>query len=180
VKSLRIEGIRFKIVLISFVVALCIVFPAKYLGHRKLVVEPIYEAFSRIKGVKKVELTETDGKMKLVINLDDVEQLELVMQQILDQVEHFQRPMQLVITDQANQKLEHVYHQMHFAIEQGITLGTFVEMAQNIESIAQANQILSRVAVDRDYVYVQLQDGEHYLYQVISRNSEMLIGRLKG
>jgi len=52
-------------------------------------------------------------------------------------------------------------------------------MAERIEQLASEYQIKFTLKVDGNYVYLQLHDGDDYLYQIVSRREKSLISRLE-
>ena len=59
---MKLEGVRIKAVLVVFIVVLGLALFGQYFAHQKLVIEPIYQAFSGIEAVEAVELIENDGQ----------------------------------------------------------------------------------------------------------------------
>lgn len=177
-KRLKLEGVRIKAVLIVFIIVLSLMLLGQYLLRKKLVIQPIYEAFAGIESVSSVALVENGEQLTLTLTLQEVGRLDDAINEIFQTADQFSMPFQIQIKDQADDKLESVYHQMHYMIEQSITQGNFVEMAETIEEVAESNQIYHRLKIDRSYVYLQLHHGNNYLYQVISRHDQPRIVRL--
>lgn len=169
---MEFKGYRIGIILVVFIVSLGLSFGAQYLSHQKRVIAPIYERFLTIPGVLDIDLTSEGGKTNLVIILAEVEKLDLTIKQVLNEATDHNIIERIIIVDQTSPKLEDVYYQMHFTIEQALELGTFEDMALAIAQVAQANDVHQRSSLDRNYVYLQLHDGEYYYYQVFSRNKE--------
>ena len=147
-------------------------------AHRKLVIEPMYQAFANIDGVKGVELTEQDDQITLTLDLGAVERLDVLVAEIKVAAAGFSQPVKVKLKDNINHMLAKAYDRMHIAVEQGIATGHFVEMAEQIEQLAAEYSIDFTLKVDGDYVYLQLLDGDNFLIQVISRHEESLITRL--
>lgn len=177
--GLRLDDIRINVVIVVFVIVLGLALALQYFTHRKLVIEPIYQAFANIEGVIGVDLAEQDDQIVLTLALAEVEQLDMLAAEISSTAAQFAKPLQIIIKDKANQTLKAAYDQMHFAVEQGIATGYFVEMAERIEQLASEYQIKFTLKVDGNYVYLQLHDGDDYLYQIVSRREKSLISRLE-
>lgn len=175
---MKLEGVRIKAVLVVFIVVMGLALFGQYFAHQKLVIEPIYQAFSGIEAVEAVELIENDGQLTLTLTLGEVAELDDLVNEILMTAARYSQPFQILIKDTADGKLEAVYHEMHFVIEQGVIHGNFVEMAKEIQRLADAHQVKYRVKVDRGNVYLQLHDQDRYLYQVVSRQDQPVLLRL--
>lgn len=173
------KGIRIKVVLIVFLLVLGIGLGSLYISHQRRVIEPIKKAFLSVEGVTEVKLEENQLGMEITITLDQLEKLDVTMQQILSQANQLSVPVQLGIKDQATEELLAAYHQMHFVIEEAIILGNFQEMSDQIGSIANEFQISHRVYLDRNYVYLHLEDQNNYYYNIINRNDNLPVTRLE-
>lgn len=176
---MEFKGIRVKIVLIVFLLVLVIGLVGLYVSHQKRVIEPIKQTFMSVEGVTDVKLEENQIGMGLVLTLDQLEKLDVTMNQVLSRANQLSIPVQLVIEDQPSESLINAYHDMHFIIEEAIILGNFQEMATEIEAIANQYQVGHRVSIDRDYVYLQLNDQTNYFYHVINRNDSLSVSRLE-
>lgn len=176
---MRLDDIRINVVVIIFIVVLGFAVGLQQFFHKKMVIEPVYQAFASIEGVEGVELKERDGMIVLTLSLADVEHLHTVAAKISSAAARFSQPFQILIKDQPNETLKAAYEQMHFALEQGIATGYFVEMAERIEELALKHKVDFALRIDGSYVYLQLHDGGYYLYQIVSRRDQPLIARLE-
>ena len=64
--------------------------------------------------------------------------------------------------------------EMQFVIEEAVMVGNFQEMAEELQAIADSYDLEAKLGIDREYVYVQLEDGSHTLYRMIYRDQEVL------
>ena len=79
-------------------------------------------------------------------------------------------PAKIVVTDDRDALLEQAYYKMHFAIQESLQRGTFTAAEDAVAREAAAAQLkTARLYVDSDRVYLQLADGDHYLYEVFGR-----------
>jgi len=179
VKRLRLDDIRINVVVVVFIVVLGLAMSLQYFIHKKAVIEPIYQAFANIDGVESVELQEQDGRIILMLALTEVEQLHTLAAEIGETAARFSQPIRILFKDRPNETLKAAYDQMHFALEQGIATGYFVEMAERIAELAGKYQVDYALRIDGNYVYLQLHDGGNYLYKVVSRQEQPLIARLE-
>ena len=84
------------------------------------------------------------------------------------------------ITDNSNDLLDRAYHQMHFAIQEALTVGNFRVMAEEVARIADEFDIQQRISVDNNYIYVQLWTEQNILYRVVARDGSILVKTIDG
>ncbi len=169
---LKFKGLRLKIVLLVFMVTLVVALSIQYLSYEKRVIEPIVRVFSEIEGVNEIEANRQRSGIKLIISLDNLIRFEQVMQEILAQAEEFGLLSQIEFKDNANDKLEKVYHAMHYAIWQAVEKGDFSQMGVIASDIAKENNVEQNIYIEHDYVFVQLLDKDNYFYQIIGRHQQ--------
>jgi hypothetical protein len=80
--------------------------------------------------------------------------------------------------DNRTPKLQSLYEQASFAIQEAIATGNFQAMQKSVSRLAAANKVQSNISVDSYNVYLELRDeqGSGYLYEVIPRTSQVAIG----
>lgn len=174
------KGFRVKIVIMVFIIGLGIFMIGQYFNHQKRVIEPIYHTFSSIEAVDEVMVEERDSQILVVLSFKNRDQLEKDIRQVLLTANQISLPIEILVQDNANDRLEEVYHQMHFAVEQAVSNGDFIDLEDRIKQIAAENRVQSRLTVDREYICLQLHEGKNYLYQIISREQEPIIKRFTG
>lgn len=177
---MEFRGFRIKIVLLVFIITLSLALGVQYFSYQKRVIEPIIREFSEFDGVIQIEAKRLHSGIKLIISLGNCDRFDKVMSNILSAAEGYDSLLTIEIKDAANIKLEEVYHQMHYAIEQAVMLGDFREMAIVIEEIAQQNSLKHRVTIDSEYVFLQLHDADNYFYQLIGRQKQPIAVRFDG
>lgn len=177
---MNFKGYRIGIILFVFCISLGLVLGITRFTHQHRVIEPIYETFQSIDGVKDVSLEEQGQHLRVVLTLEQVHRLEKTISQIIQTAEEFGLTEQIIIVDQANELLEETFYKIHLAIEEAIAIGNFQEMAETIQEILAATNINHRVYVNQDYIFVQLHYQESYLYQVFSRHEGISVIRQPG
>lgn len=52
-------------------------------------------------------------------------------------------------------------------LHEGLAKGNYVEMINQVTKVAKSQHIQARITMDGQYIYIQLQEGSHYLYSVM-------------
>lgn len=177
---MKFKGYRVGIILAVFIVSLGLVIGVNRFTHQRRVIAPIYQVFQAIEGVKSTEIEEQPQGLRVKVTLEQVNELEEVMDEILFQVEELGLLRQVDIVDNPNEALKKTFYKMHFVIEQAVALGNFQEMAETINQIAVAENVTQRMFVNKDYVFIQLHQGDYYLYHTSSRQDGINVKRKSG
>jgi len=82
---------------------------------------------------------------------------------------------QLVLLDSRTPRLQVLFEDFQFSIQEAISTGSFEEMHQTVRKIAEAENVNYKISVDSYNVYVQLRDQKGYLYEIIPRWPQLAI-----
>ena len=138
----------------------------------RTVTKPLENSVRQVAGITSVRAVDSSGKLKLDVTLGQVldfhETYSLLSRRINEIVG--KRDYELNILDNRNQQLEEAYYVMHFDIEEAIATGGFSRMASALETKSKDFGLSgSRVFVDQQGVYLQIESGASYLYAVFPR-----------
>lgn len=172
-------NLKIPIIAITFVLSLGLAMLGQQLLFQKTVSAPLQTTFAEIPGVSAVQLKDENGKTNVVLRLAG-NQIDL--SQVYTQVEQVARQRlgnrfgQVVLKDERTAALNEAFYRMHFALQQGIATGQFVEMARAVEQEAASLGLDHfRVYVGDRHVFVQLHQDDHSLYTVLPRTTSNAI-----
>ncbi|NLV92684.1 MAG: hypothetical protein GX030_09885 [Firmicutes bacterium] len=163
---------RISIIVITLVIVTLLGVAGQRLLYMQKVERPLKERFLAITGVESFELLEVPGGQELVVAVaKDVDlprlyrQLQATAREVLGS-----DGGEIEILDQSSPTLEEVLHRVHFVIQEGIATGRFTVMNDSVAQV-MVNEGISnyKLAVDSDNVYLQIGQGENYLYSVFPR-----------
>jgi hypothetical protein len=123
----------------------------------------------QISGVVSAKVVNNNGlkEMDVVTNkLTNLRQASLALQKLADNL-----PIRFL--DQNNDALKKVFGQIQFALQEGIALGNFKEMEQNVRIQAEKAGIQLELEIDNDAIYVILNQGDAQLLEVIERHGQV-------
>jgi len=165
--------INFKLVILIIVIALVTFFGGNYLFNHYNVSQPLINELIEMEEIKEVELLTNSGKTDIEIkpdnNIDNFYVFYDRINKIADN--HLEDSKgQINILNNSNQHLEKIYHDIHFALYEGISSSEFTVMKDNIDEIINNKQLSEyNLWVDNEKVYLQLVDANNYLYKIVPR-----------
>lgn len=164
-----LKGIKWQIVLITFVVVFGFLFAGFQLYQNKILPDKISKDVSTVKFVKMVTIsTDTNGYI-MKVRLGEVENLMETYKEIENKVNKYPVKINILLIDNSNEKLNNVYYNSQFSIYEGIQKGDYMKMYDTIREISSKNSVRSYVYIDKQNIYLDLRDRSHYLYKIIPR-----------
>ncbi|MGE5391317.1 MAG: hypothetical protein ACM3PE_09675 [Deltaproteobacteria bacterium] len=76
----------------------------------------------------------------------------------------------IVIVDKRNTELQKAFDYLQPAVYEAAANSTFVSLQRELDQYLRSKNIDYQIYIDNDRLYLQMEDGDYYLYQVIDRN----------
>jgi len=166
------RNIRIAVVILSSVVVFGVLYAGNIWLTRRTVMQPLERSLREIAGVTDVKIAETSTEVSVNVKMGAMPDLRTAYLEIDKHVKDLasRKQIDLHIEDRRSPALEDAYYNIHFDVQQAIATGGFAQMADNVGKKMKALGIEKyRVFVDSDDVYVQMQQGSDYLYEVVPR-----------
>jgi hypothetical protein len=77
------------------------------------------------------------------------------------------RKVEIRLSDRPDATLTEAWNRMVFGIREGIAHGRFTMIPKTVKQVAEREGIQYRLGMDKNFVYVELHRGDHYLYQIL-------------
>ena len=168
---MNIKGIRLPVVVLTVVMVLAVLFGIQYIYHKVNVEQPLFKLYSQTKAVQKFEIDNKSNVTEVNIDLKKTDNLQQTYQKLyLTTVKVLgKNNFQLKIKDNRNKDLENAYYSMQFIINEALMRGNFSQMAQVINEKASETKAVSKVFIDDQNIYIQLEKENSYLYEIVPR-----------
>ncbi|UZQ83135.1 hypothetical protein OEI98_000140 [Thermoanaerobacter sp. RKWS2] len=166
-----LKGIKWQIVLITFVVVFGFLFASFQLYQNKILPDKISKDVSTVRFVKMVTISTDTNGYTIKVRLGEVENLMETYKEIENKVNKYPVKINILLIDNPNEKLNNVYYNSQFSIYEGIQKGDYMKMYDTIKEISSKNNVISYVYIDKQNIYLDLRDGSHYLYKIIPREA---------
>ncbi len=169
------RGIKVNYVIIIVIIALIIYFTGNFIINRYNIEKPLLSEIVDIEGIKNCQLEESNGITKLIITLNNSADLYQIYHEVNNKATEKlgNDKYTIKINNKENKNLQNVYFKAHYAIFEGIATKKFTAMNENIENIAQENNLMDyKLWIDNQNIYLKLADRETVLYRIISRTGD--------
>ncbi len=169
----RLNDLRLWLVLLAFLGTVGILFGGQKLATRFRSEDPARRSISAIKGVRNFKVKRLSEGLIVELKLDKVGNLETILDMIKQKVElHYNQPVQYFqINGRPDQKLKQVRYDLSFYLEEALVSGRYIQLKQAMEGF---RPVKARVYLGTDFVYIQLENDNHYLYEAIPRRSKIV------
>ncbi|MDK2815010.1 MAG: hypothetical protein PWP18_923 [Thermoanaerobacter sp.] len=165
------KGIKWQIVLVTFVVVFGFLFASFQLYQNKILPDKISKDVSTVKFVKMVTISTDNNGYIMKVRLGEVENLMETYKEIENKVNKYPVKINILLIDNPNEKLNNVYYNSQFSIYEGIQKGDYMKMYDTIREVSSKNGVKAFVYIDKQNIYLNLRDGSHYLYKIIPREA---------
>ncbi|MBT1279089.1 hypothetical protein VTU32_07500 [Thermoanaerobacter sp. CM-CNRG TB177] len=165
------KGIKWQIVLVTFVVVFGFLFASFQLYQNKILPDKISKDVSTVKFVKMVTISTDSNGYIMKVRLGEVENLMETYKEIENKVNKYPVKINILLIDNPNEKLNNVYYNSQFSIYEGIQKGDYMKMYDTIREVSSKNGVKAFVYIDKQNIYLNLRDGSHYLYKIIPREA---------
>ncbi len=163
------HGFRVHIIIISVILGLLVFAGGQWLYEKYNYDEPLDKTLSSNKAVESYKLSGEDQPVTVELKLKNVEnlgktygELDNSLREVLGGKEY-----KIKLVDNRNRQLENIYYHSQFAVYEAMARGNYREMEQYISRQAAAAGAQANVFMDQEAVYVQIKNGDYYLYEII-------------
>lgn len=171
------QGLRIPVIIVIFVSVLGLAILTESLVHGRQVTSPLVSTLQTVPGVTDARVDGRGKSTAVHVHLADGIDLITVFPQLIAIKERYLGPGMgnLHVSDARNEKLTRVYYDLRFQIEEALATGHFTRMASEVAEAALMYSLTDHhIFMDSDNVYLQLHQGEAYLYEVVPRRSEIM------
>lgn len=164
----------------ALVTVLIISFSSYYLYKRFGIDAPLEKKIESLEGVEDTKATrfrdgyEIDISMKKVANLQEAYiSIDRAVKDALSQKEY-----SLHLSDKPNQSLQDFMQHMQPAIFESLAANRFIWLDEELSRRTREAGLQYKLYVDQEHLYLQVEDGENYIYQIIDREKSQTVKSL--
>lgn len=169
----RLNNLRIWLILLAFLGTVGVLFGGQKLAAKFQIENPVRNTIKAIKSVKDFQIKEISNGLIVELKIGKVGNLETVLDLVKHKVEqYYEQPVRYFnISGLPDEKLQQVRYDLSFYLEEALVSGSYTQLKQALESY---QPIKAKVYLGTDFIYIQLENNTHYLYEAIPRRSKIV------
>ncbi len=171
-----IQQWRIPAIVAAMLITLLFLLGGQYLYEKYYVKDGLDRQIAKVAAVESLTVAKDEKPPSVYVRFSHVNDLQKDYQGLESTVQkQLGTNYQVVLLDNRTPKLQSLYEQCSFAIQEAITTGDYQAMQKSVSQLAAADHVQSKMSVDSDNVYLELRDQQNsgYLYEVIPRLSQL-------
>lgn len=180
---MRALGIRVPVVLGAMALVLSLLFGGQFLYNRQAVDQPLTTMYRQQAGVQSVQVQSTQSGVDIRVKLGLVTNLRQTYRQLQKRTASILNGSHFTIdlVDNRTPQLTADYYKLDPILMEGLATGRFVTMVDRAQTLGkQLGLDRTQVIPGQQTLYVELVQGQHYLYEIIARQPPVAAGATGG
>lgn len=168
---MNLQNLRWPVMIAATAVTLAVLVGAGFLVKSQTVEEPLRAVYANAAAVENSTIERQGDTYQIKVKFKDVPDFAPAFIQLHAETEKLlkQAPFEIVVEDQRNPKLDQAFRRVNLFVQEALATGQFSAMADRVEAEAAKAGLTARLEVDNHRVFVQMKDGDSYLYSVAER-----------
>ncbi len=170
---------RIPTIVAVMLITLALLLGGQILYEKHFVQDGLDRQVAKVAAVADLRVAKDEKPPAVYVRINNAQDLQTDYQGLTDVVREQLGPQyKVVLMDNRTPKLQSLYEQDSFAIQEAIATGNYQAMQKSVSRLAAANKVQSNISVDSYNVYLELKDeqGSGYLYEVIPHTSQVANG----
>lgn len=169
---------RIPTIVAAMLITLLLLLGGQWLYEKYYVKDGLDRQIANVAAVESLTVAKDENPPSVYVRFSHVQDLQTDYQGLTDVIRKQLGPnYKVVLMDNRTPKLQSLYEQCSFAIQEAIATGNYQAMQKEVAQIAADNKAQSHMSVDSNNVYLELRDQQDtgYLYEVIPRLSQLAV-----
>lgn len=174
--------IKIPVIIIVFISTMIILYGGESIYYQYNFEKPVEKAFKSMDEIKDIKLLNKNHRLNLQLELSQIDNLQSTYTEIQSKAEKIfgTKPFEIIISNKVDNSLDNVFYYIQFDIFEAIEKGDYSKMITQIEKKSQQAGVTSKVYIDNDNLYLQMEHKNNYLYKIFPRHkSSENLDRLK-
>jgi len=163
--------IKVALVLLGLLLTLGLLVGGQKIYRADMVEKPVVKQLLALPCVDEAVLCNDQGRNTINVHMQSVDNLKQAYNEI-DQIMAAKFPRGnygIVLDDQRNAALQNEWEQLELALYEAIASNQYVALEQHLNAVAARNGFTCQLQIDTQHLFVHLQRGEQFLYEIIER-----------
>lgn len=161
------------ITVVIFLVTLGLLFGAYFFYTQIFVQEPLSVTLDNSELIGEYRLEKSQKEPVLKVRLNKVSNLAGQFEHLLTSANEVltKKNLHLELSSNPNEKLVDFYQEINPVLYEALSLNNFSDLHEKLrESGLQYGLSVAKLTISRDYLYLQLEDNDNYLYCILNRD----------
>lgn len=156
---------------VTLALALVLLFGGQWIWRQQGVEKPLRENLLALTNVEAVSFEETSGGSRVRLELREAGNIYRDHQAAAAVLQEHggRRSYEIEFVDQPNARLLELEEELQPLLYQALAQDEYVGLRESLSASAQLVACEARLYIDGERLYLQLVDGEHYLYRLMPR-----------
>lgn len=171
---MKVKDIRIIVALLVMIGTFTVLVGGNFIYQRYFVQQPLAALLAQNSDVHNLQIEQEADRVVITVELGEVKNLQDTYRELEEMVRKHMgsKNWELRIIDTRTPNLERVWHASQFALYEAIVQGNFTHMARVVDGLAKgAGLDRYGLYIDENYLYLQLHQGQNFLYAVLPRGS---------
>lgn len=163
------NGFKIPIIIMALIVGLGGLWGGQWLFNRYNYERPLTKVLDENKDIDYYQIENQQPVMQLEVKLKKVDNFMESYNKLYDSIKYVvgRREFKLILKDDRDPTLENINYHVRLAAYESLKRGNFLEMESYISKVANRQGSRARITVDENYLFIQLEHDNHYLYEII-------------
>ena len=162
----RIKELKVGLVILAFLITIGVLFGGQALTTKVKVDTPLKRDLYSLKDIQSFSVKQEKDGIIISLKLRKVDNLQKVLDFVQQKIAlYYGLPVkEFKIADQRNRSLEQARYKLAFYLQEAAVSGHYIRLKEALDSFKEVN---AKAYVSQNYIYVQLEEGRNYLYEVV-------------
>lgn len=173
---MNFRGFQTKTALVIFFLIIGCGLGIRHLYMQSQVLIPLHKQLTQLPGVVAIEIGKGKGPEQagtlVSLRLDDEVALGVTLEQVRKVLAGMPGVYTIELEDSADLNLISLFTKIRLAAEEALMTGQFSLMEERVRDLAETQDVVWELSLDREYIYLRLSNRDGMLQRVIKRGQE--------
>lgn len=169
---------RIPTIVAATLITLALLLGGQHLYEKYFVKDSLDRQIAKVAAVEELRVAKDEKPPAVYVRISHIQDMQTDYQELTETIrKRLGSDYRVVLLDNRSSRLQSLYVQCSFAIQEAITTGNFQAMQKEVSKLADANNVQDNLSVDSYNVYLELRDEQdsNYLYEVIPRLPQLAL-----
>lgn len=165
------NGIKIPIVVLAMLAGLVFFWGVQQVYSSYNYERPLNRLLEEDKDVAAYQIDDDGQVLEVQVKLNKVDNLQETYSRLNRSLQEIagRRNFTIILQDQRDETLNRIYYRARLAACEALDRGNYLEMEDYVSQLAAGEGSRARIWLDQDRLYLQIDHGDNYLYEIVPR-----------